>query len=329
MKGLAGKRVLITGACGTVGSLLVERFLNNKTIVCAFDNDENGLFFLGEKYRRLSKYLRLFCGDVRDESRTKRACKEVDVIFHCAAMKHVIIGEYNPTEVVDTNVGGVTNIITAALECGVGRVLFTSSDKAVNPTSTMGISKLLGEKLMISANNYVGKSPTRFACVRFGNILDSRGSVVEIFNSQMKQNLPLSITSDQMTRFVLTKDEAINLCLSALKSMRGGETFIQIMKSLLIKDLGLAIVGDDRKVRWSKIGCKPGEKLYEELATSLEAERTYFDGGLNIILPEIEECLPLDSLENISRIKGCPRVHGELRSDKVKLLSINEIKLLL
>ncbi|MDB9872767.1 polysaccharide biosynthesis protein [Alphaproteobacteria bacterium] len=326
---LAGKRVLITGACGTVGSELVKKLLNLQSIVCAFDNDENGLFALESQYEREKHDLRLFAGDIRDISRLIQAFKGVDVVFHCAAMKHVAITEYNPDEAIKTNINGVSNVITAALDCGVSRVLFTSSDKAVNPSGTMGVSKLLGEKLITAANNHVGVLSTRFASVRFGNILNSRGSVVEIFRKQIENGKPLTITSKKMTRFVLTKAESVDLCISALEHMQGGEIFIQSMNALSIENLGSALVEKFQKIEWSIIGCKPGEKLHEELATELEQDRVYLSRGMIVVLPEIIDYLPLDTIENIKRIKSGPKLVEPVRSDAAVLISIEAIRSLL
>ena len=164
------KRVLITGACGSVGSALVRRFLDEGSTVCAFDQNEDGLFKLDQEFDDKTQQLRLFLGDIRDKERLELAMEDVDTVFHCAALKHVYLSEYNPFEAMQTNIVGTHNVIQAAILANVDRVVLTSSDKSVNPTSTMGATKLLGERLVTAANNYAGKHTTKFASVRFGNV---------------------------------------------------------------------------------------------------------------------------------------------------------------
>ena len=204
------KRVLVTGACGTIGSEITKKFLDLGAIVCAFDNYENGLFNLQKTYKsRNKKNLRIFLGSIRDLDRLSKAMNKVDYVVHCAALKHVEISEYNSFEAVLTNIVGVQNIIDVALNHNIKKVLFTSSDKAVNPSSVMGTTKLMGEKLIIAANNYAGDKVTRFASVRFGNVLDSSGSVIRVFKQQLKEKKALTITSSQMTRYFINIEQAI------------------------------------------------------------------------------------------------------------------------
>ena len=181
---------------------MVNSLVNAGATVCAFDNYEDGLFRLSKKIPdSLSNKFRLFFGDVREKERLIQACEDVDVIFHCAASKHVGLSEYNPFEAVKTNVLGCQNVIDAAISNRVPKVLFTSSDKAVNPTGTMGATKLIGEKLFVSANNYVGNRKTSFACVRFGNVLNTNGSVLTIFQKQLEEGKQLTVTDSRMTDF--------------------------------------------------------------------------------------------------------------------------------
>lgn len=216
-------RVLVTGACGSVGSALVRRLLDDGYTVCAFDQSEDGLFKLDQELKALAGgRLRSFLGNVRDENRLRRAFEGVKVVFHCAALKHVYISEYNPFEAMQTNIEGAHNVIQAAIAANVEKVVLTSSDKAVNPTSTMGATKLLGERLFIAANHYAGSHKTRFACVRFGNVLNSNGSVLQIFRRQLENDQPLTITSTGMTRFFISMDQAVDLCLHAADEMVGG-----------------------------------------------------------------------------------------------------------
>ena len=176
------KRYLITGAGGTVGVALLEKLLKRKNlIVCVFDSDEQRLFNISEKFSNLKDRLNLFLGDIRDKERLYLAMENVEVVFHCAALKHVSINEYNPFEVKKTNIDGVENIIECSIKQKVKKVIFTSSDKAVNPTNLMGISKMMGERMFLSSNNRVGNNPTVFSCVRFGNVINSSGSVKPLF----------------------------------------------------------------------------------------------------------------------------------------------------
>jgi FlaA1/EpsC-like NDP-sugar epimerase len=208
---LTGKRVLVTGACGTVGSELIRQLLEDAyepTEVIAMDNNESGLFFLEQQFLSESR-ASFFLADVRDRDKLRRKMQGVDVVFHAAAFKHVVLCERSPFEAVQTNINGVQNVIYAACENLVDKVIFTSSDKAVNPTSVMGTSKLMGERLMTAANsNLRGKGPI-FASTRFGNVLGSRGSVIPIFHEQIRKGGPVSVTDPNMTRFIMRRSGEI------------------------------------------------------------------------------------------------------------------------
>ena len=308
-------RILVTGACGSVGFALVKRLLDDGHIVCAFDQSEDGLFTLDQELKNFADRLRLFLGNVRDEDRLRRAMDGVDIVFHCAALKHVYISEYNPFEAMQTNIEGTNNVIQAAIEAGVERVVLTSSDKAVNPTSTMGATKLLGERLFIAANHYAGSHRTRFSCVRFGNVLNSNGSVLQIFRRQLDNNLPLTITSKEMTRFFISMSQAVDLCLYAAERMIGGEIFVMSMGSCDIISLAKAVNGN-RKFEYEEIGHKPGEKLFEELVTENEAPRTVRDGNTYIVLPDTVEILPDDMRNEYTAYESLPRLSAPLRSDE-------------
>ena len=321
-------RVLITGACGSVGAELVRELLKIGCIVCAFDNSEDRLFKLDQELDKSFKsQIRLFFGDIRDFDRLNMAFKGVNIVFHCAALKHVNLSEYNPFETIKTNLNGVNNVIKAALENNVNKVLFTSSDKAVNPTSTMGATKLIGERLFIAANNYSGKNQTRFSCVRFGNILNSNGSVLKIFKSQLKEGKDLSITSTEMSRFFITKEEAIKLCLLSCNRMVGGEIFVLYMGSANILELAkLAANSENPKVR--VIGMKAGEKLYEELLTDLEAKRTIKLVDYFLIIPEILDILPEKIKVSYKKFDSFPRLNKAIRSDDPNGIKLDFKKLI-
>ena len=322
-------RYLITGAGGTIGLALLERLLKNKkNIVCAFESDEERLFNISQKFSKYNNKVHLFLGNIRDKERLSIAMETVDVVYHCAALKHVSLNEYNPFEVKKTNIDGVENIIECAIEKKVKKVIFTSSDKAVNPTNIMGTSKMMGERLILSSNNRAGKNPTIFSTVRFGNVLDSSGSILKIFREQIDKKYPLTITDKKMTRFFIYLDNAVKLCLYAENNMTGGEIFIRNMFSFNVRDLAYAF-SKDPKIAIKYIGAKEGEKLYEELFTDEEAKRAYLYSGYIWIIPEFYSYLPLKKINNFKKIiKRGIKFDKELRSDE-KLASIKDIKKLL
>ena len=317
-------RILVTGASGSVGSALVRRLLDEGHTVCAFDQSEDGLFRLDQELKNQGgDRLRSFLGNVRDEDRLRRAMEGVDVVYHCAALKHVQLSEYNPFEAMQTNIDGTNNVIQAAIAANVDRVLLTSSDKSVNPTSTMGATKLLGERLFIAANHIAGSHKTRFACVRFGNVLNSNGSVLQIFRRQLNNGLPLTITSAGMTRFFLSMAQAVDLCLNAAIRMVGGEIFVMSMGSSSIMSLAKAVSGS-RPFQFVEIGHKAGEKLYEELVTESEAPRTVLDGSMYVVLPDTVDMMSVEIQKHYGTYEKLPRLTTPLRSDH-DLLSDAEV----
>ena len=316
-------RILITGACGSIGSKLVERFLELGSVVCAFDQDEDGLFKLDQMYNpEHEDKLRLFMGNIRDRARLIRAFEGVDIVFHCAAQKHVFLSEYNPFEVIKTNVLGVNNIISCALEAKVKKVIFTSSDKAVNPSSTMGVSKLLGEKL-ISGATYYSSNKTIFASVRFGNVLNTNGSVLKVFQNQFKNNKPITITSKDMSRYFITMSQAIDLCIYCQNNMIGGEIFISKMESFNIIDLA-KVLSKGKKFDIEIIGIKAGEKTYEELVTEEESTRTVLFDGHYIIIPNTIKMMPKKVQTQYKNYIGLKKLNTMMRSDQ-KLMSQDQI----
>jgi UDP-N-acetylglucosamine 4,6-dehydratase len=322
------KRFLITGACGTIGSEILKNLLSMDATVCAFDISENGLFNLQKKFQ--SKYknnLKIFLGCIRNFDRLSKAMNKVDYVIHCAALKHVEIAEYNTFESVLTNIKGVQNVIDTALLNNVKKVLFVSSDKSVNPSGVMGTTKLMGEKLITSANNYAGDKITKFSSVRFGNVLNSSGSVLEVFKKQLEKKKPLTITSKKMTRYFITIEQAIKLCFFSLNEMVGGEIFIRKMDSFDVLSLAKAISKDkNQKIIFTKPGI--GEKLYEELVTENECLRTIIFKLHYVIMPEISRNNVLMYNKIFNKYNHLKKIKEIYRSDK-NLLSLHKIKFFL
>lgn len=274
-------KVLVTGACGTVGRELVRQLLEEYGVaeLVAVDNNESELFFLEQRFL-FHPESRFVLGDIRDRGKLERAMGGVDVVFHAAAYKHVILCERSPFEAVQTNILGVQNVIEAARAAGVERVVFTSSDKAANPTNVMGTSKLMGERLMAAAN--VNGARSIFTSTRFGNVLGSRGSVIPIFREQIRKGGPVTLTDPHMTRFIMGVRDAVRLVIDSAMLARGGEVLVTKMPVIRIKDLAEVMIRelapgcghDPADVAIDVIGCKPGEKLYEELMTGEEVRRT-------------------------------------------------------
>jgi len=284
-----GKKILITGGTGTVGREITHRLLSfNPSVIRIYSRDESKQFNMQEEFR--SKSIRYFVGDVRDAKRLEMAMEEVDIVFHLAALKHVMACEYNPFEAVNTNVYGSQNIINVARSLDIEKVIFTSTDKVVNPSSTMGATKLMAEKLFTSANYYKGKRRVIFASVRFGNILGSRGSVVPLFKKQMLNGGPVTITDRRMSRFVMSLSEAVEFIFKATLLAKGGEVFVLKMPVVRIIDLVEVIeqsLGCHNNIK--EIGIKSGEKLYEELMTKEEERRALERDDMYIILPAVRE----------------------------------------
>ena len=288
------KRVLVTGACGTVGKELVRQLLEEYTageLIC-LDNNESELFLL-EQYFSKHPQASFYLADVRDSSRLCRAMAGIDVVFHTAAFKHVILCERSPFEAVQTNILGVQAVISAAIESKVGRVIFTSSDKAVNPTNVMGTSKLMGERLMTAANNNLRSNRPILASTRFGNVLGSRGSVIPIFRAQIQHGGPVTLTDPKMTRFIMSIKQAVRLVIDSAYLCKGGEVFVTKMPATRIQDLADVMIKDfaqtydytPEHINIKIIGSKPGEKMYEELMNMEEIRRAWELNDYFVILP--------------------------------------------
>lgn len=277
------RSVLITGVCGTIGQgLLRQLSLLDCARIIGIDNNESELFFLSETYARQDN-VRLFLGDLRDRDNFIGKMRDIDVVLHSAALKHVILCEQTPRDAVQTNIMGMINVIDAAEINGIRRVIFTSSDKAVNPTNVMGTTKLMGERLMTAANAHRHQhNETIFASTRFGNVLGSRGSVVQLFTRQIAKGGPVTLTDPAMTRFIMTLDESVRLVLASAFLAKGGEVFVSKMPVVRINDLAKAMIEllapkfgrDPASVGIKVVGVKPGEKLFEELLNEEETRRT-------------------------------------------------------
>jgi len=276
--------LLVTGGTGSFGKKFVEIMLRdykpNKIII--FSRDE-----LKQHEMRIGGFddpsLRFFIGDVRDIDRLRRAMDGVDYVVHAAALKQVPACEYNPFEAVKTNINGAQNVIDAAIDMGVKKVVALSTDKAVNPVNLYGATKLCAEKIFVQGNSYSGPKGTRFSCVRYGNVIGSRGSVVPLFLEQ-KQNGKVTVTDERMTRFWITLDHAVKVVVKAFAHMQGGEIFVPKISSMKIVDLAKAIAPD---CSIEMIGMRPGEKLHEILITTEDGRHTIEYDGFYVILPQL------------------------------------------
>ncbi|WP_400243394.1 SDR family NAD(P)-dependent oxidoreductase [Niallia sp. JL1B1071] len=286
------KKILIIGGTGTIGKQLMMELLKcEPEVVRIFSRDEYKQFELQQEMGNLSN-IRYLIGDVRDQQRLLMAMEDIDFVFHLAAMKHVPACEYNPFEAVKTNVIGTQNVIQAALDAGVERVLFTSTDKAIAPTNAYGATKLTAERLISAANYQKGPKNTIFSSVRFGNVMGSRGSVIPLFKKQIMEKGYVTVTNKEMLRYMMTPTQAISLMLKANAIAYGGEVFVLKMPVIRLQDLVEIIVEEmenqnssNNKVDIKEIGLRPGEKMYEELMTEDEGRMALETDDMYIIRP--------------------------------------------
>jgi FlaA1/EpsC-like NDP-sugar epimerase len=285
MRKFNNKSIFVTGSCGTVGTELIKQLLTYNQYspkeVIGIDNNESDLFFQDQQYLNDSR-ASFFVTDIRYKDELINRMRGTDIVIHTAALKHVILCERSPEQAVQTNINGVQNIIAASNANNVETVIFTSSDKAVNPTNVMGTTKLMGERLMTAANsNKRGNGPI-FASTRFGNVLGSSGSVIPIFHNQIAKGGPITLTDREMTRFVMSIQESVRLVLSSVEEAKGGEVFVTKMPVIKIANLATAMIEEiapqygktTTEIEITEIGTKPGEKLYEELMSDEETRRT-------------------------------------------------------
>ena len=286
MLNLNNKSILITGGTGSFGKmftkLILERNPNVKRLVI-LSRDEQKHFNMAMEFPE-TKYpvMRYFIGDVRDQKRLERAFEGIDIVIHAAAMKHVHLAEYNPSECIKTNINGAENVIAAAIKCGVKNVVALSTDKACAPINLYGATKLTSDKLFIAANNIKGSRDIKFSVVRYGNVMGSNGSVMPFFLDKRKDGV-LPITDKKMTRFNISLQDGCQMVFDAIEKAWGGELFIPKIPSYKIVDVATAIGPECSQ---NEIGIRPGEKLHEEMITISDAINTYDLGKYYVILPQ-------------------------------------------
>ena len=278
--------ILITGGTGSLGQALTKEILTNypeikKVII--FSRDEQKQFQMSQDFSE-NKYpaIRYLLGDVRDKERLVRAFQGVDYVIHAAALKHVPIAEYNPDEFIKTNIGGAQNVIHAALQTNVKRVVALSTDKACAPINLYGATKLTSDKLFVAANNIKGSNPVRFSVVRYGNVMGSNGSVIPFFIKKRSEGV-LPITDPEMTRFNITLQGGVNMVMHALEHAWGGELFVPKIPSYKILDVAKAI---GPKCQYSIVGIRPGEKVHEEMISTSDSFNTYDIDKYYVIIPQ-------------------------------------------
>lgn len=285
---LNNKTILITGGTGSFGKKFTERILKeyNPKKIIIYSRDEYKQYMMRKQFIDYDDKLRFFIGDVRDKERLYRAMDGVDVVIHSAALKHVTVAEYNPMEAVKTNIDGAKNVIDAAIDQGVKKIVALSTDKAVNPINLYGATKLVSDKLFVSAKAYVGSKDTTFSVVRYGNVSGSRGSVIPFFKTLIdggKKELP--ITDFDMTRFWITLDQGVDLVFKAINEAKGGEIYVSKIPSYKITDLAKAMLPD---AKLKEVGIREGEKLHEVMITPEDSRFTYDYGDHYIIYPNFD-----------------------------------------
>jgi FlaA1/EpsC-like NDP-sugar epimerase len=333
---LDNKRILITGGTGSIGSTLVKEILKNykPKQIRIFSRDDSKQFHLMQELGEKAQ-VSFLIGDVRDKDRLMRAMENIDIVFHAAAMKHVFLCERNPFEAYQTNIQGTQNVIDCALASGVDRVVNISTDKAVNPSSVLGTTKLMAERLMLSSYFYKGNKKTKFCSVRFGNVLWSRGSVFPLFVKQVRSGLPVTLTDPEMMRFFMSMKEAAHLVLEAAQMTKESEIFVLKMPAVKMSDAVEAlqeIMIEEKFVAKASpiriIGAKEGERKHEKLLTIEESENALETDKLYIILPNYS-FIPAKEMPSVSYLNTKKAKLGEYGTDKSPQISRKDIKKLL
>ena len=290
------KVILVIGGTGSIGSEIVHQLLKyNPKTIRIFSNSENELWETKLKFREYSKNLRFLLGDIRNLERVNRAIEEVDYVFNAAAIKHVSFSEYNPMEAIDVNIHGLDNIIKSCFNCNVKKLIHISTDKAVLPTTVMGATKMLGERLCISREMAKGTKSTIISCVRFGNVLGSRGSIIPLIKEQIRNGSSVTLTNEKMRRFFMSIYDAGKLVLKSMMVAQGGEIFVLKMRTVIIKDLIEVLIDecapiinkDPNSIKIETIGIRLGEKLDEKLISNVEFLSCYEIDDMYIIYPQI------------------------------------------
>ncbi|MEM7256672.1 MAG: UDP-N-acetylglucosamine 4,6-dehydratase (inverting) [Pseudomonadota bacterium] len=329
MKQLEQCGVLITGGTGSFGKrfikTLFDRYPNIRRVV-VYSRDELKQFEMAQQYPHdLYPNIRFFIGDVRDQARLRRAMQDIDVVIHAAALKQVPAAEYNPFEVIRTNILGAQNVIESALDTNVSRIVALSTDKAAAPINLYGATKLCSDKLFVAANNLAGSRELRMSVVRYGNVMGSRGSVIPYFLKQ-RENGVLPITDAQMTRFNITLDEGVNMVMYSLEKCLGGEIVVPKIPSYRIIDVAEAI---DPYCEKKIIGIRPGEKLHEEMVNSSDSWNTIETDRYFVIVPMLHHHEHKDTIDRFSLHHHAQRVakHFEYTSDtNEQWLSVEQIR---
>lgn len=282
-----GASVLITGGTGSFGKAFLDKILTerNPARVVVYSRDELKQYEMKQKYGDDPR-VRFFLGDIRDRDRLKTAFHGVDFVVHAAALKQVDTAEYNPMEYVKTNILGSENVLQAAIDAGVKKVVALSTDKASSPVNLYGATKLTADKLFIAGNHYAAGYETRFSVVRYGNVMGSRGSVIPFFRNLAAKGEPLPITDFRMTRFFITLPQAVDFVMDSFNDMAGGELYVPRIPSMLVADLARAISPESELV---EVGIRPGEKLHEEMISTEDARRTLKRNDRYVVLPTLAE----------------------------------------
>lgn len=318
---LKDKVILVTGGTGTFGRAFVARVLKDSTVkkVIIFSRDELKQSEIAAMYPSEPR-LRYFIGDIRDPERLRRAFQGVDIVVHAAALKQVPATEYNPFEAVQTNIIGSKNVIDAALDCGVSKTILVSSDKAVEPINLYGATKLSAERLFVAANSYSGTSGDAFSVIRYGNVIGSRGSLVEMVQRNRAKGV-ITLTDKEMTRFWIRIEQVMEMVLEAIERMQGGEIFVPKMKNMSVSGV-IRLIAPECKLK--VIGIRPGEKLHETLITSYEVKRTKELKTMYVIAPEFTN----GEIAWLKRYPSVARTMSYASNNKKYLLKIKEAQAL-
>ncbi|MDD4271694.1 MAG: polysaccharide biosynthesis protein [Patescibacteria group bacterium] len=337
IKEFKNKKILVTGGTGSIGSAIVKELLKcGPYQIRVFSRDETKQFELMHEIGPSTK-VDFLIGDVRDKERLNLAMENIDIVFHAAALKHVVACENNPFEAVKTNVQGTQNVIDCAYANQVDKVIMISTDKATDPTNVMGCTKLLAEKLILASFLYKGKKKTKFCCVRFGNVLGSRGSVVPLFINQIKRGQPITVTDPRMTRFIMSIPQAVQLVFKSAQLMKNHEIFVLKMPVVTLKDLAQAVIEAfreknkvNRSVPVKIIGKNGGERIHEKLLTVEESAGALELDDMFVILPNLlEPSVGYELLKNNSYPRAKRANVHEYSSMDNKKMTVAEIKKLL